>query len=179
MHPLETPSTFYYQERNHSGLTWAESIHRIDKFSTCEDFWCFYSHLQRPGDLDRSISLHLFRDDLRAIWEDDSNRGGGYFQFRVGHLDQLKYHWERLVLALIGEQFPADVIGAVASVKRSGSMHLWVHNADHLASMKETCATFARCLELPVGRKVVLQHQRFADQTQVKYFVHQNGVERG
>jgi translation initiation factor 4E len=178
MHPLQTPWTFYYQEQNHAGLSWADSIHKIGKFSTCEDFWSFYSHLQRPGELDRSISLHLFRHDFRAVWEDDANKGGGYFQFRIDHLDQLKYHWEKLILSLIGEQFPSEVIGAVVSIKRSGSIHLWVHNADDLNAMKETVGTFVRCLELPLNRKVVLQHQRFADQVQVKYFVDQNGVER-
>jgi len=178
MHPLQTPWTFYYQEQKHAGLSWADSIHRIGTFQTCEDFWAYYSHLQRPGaELDRSISLHLFRHDFRAVWEDEANKAGGYFQFRVDHLDQLKFYWERLLLGLIGEQFPPQLIGAVVSVKRSGSIQMWVHNADDLAAMKGICSTFVKCLELPSNRKVILQHQRFSDQRQVKCTIDSQGVE--
>lgn len=62
---------------------------------------------------------HLFKKDIRPIWEDEVNRQGGKWIVRLkkGVADR---YWESLVLALIGDQFGDagdDVCGVVLSVR--------------------------------------------------------------
>jgi translation initiation factor 4E len=63
--------------------------------------------------------LHLFKKDIRPIWEDEVNKKGGKWVVRLkkGVADR---YWEDLQMALIGDQFgdSADVVcGAVISVR--------------------------------------------------------------
>jgi translation initiation factor 4E len=157
LHPLQTPWTFYYLQR-HAGNTqevpYEDSIHKIGKFSTCEDFWRFYSHMTRPDRLTPAISLHLFRNDSRAMWEDPENRDGGSFLLKF-QKSQISAVWERLVLHLIGEQLPTDVVGAVVSPRAKVDLvYIWHQHARNEAIRLEICARLAWALELPSRTKM-------------------------
>jgi translation initiation factor 4E len=179
MHDLETPWTFYYQ-RSVEGESWSDSIHKIGSFSTCEAFWSLYSHLLRPDQLDPSISFHVFRNESRAVWEDEENRDGGYFQVRAESPDVAAL-WERTLLNLIGEQFPPHVCGAVVSLRRGQHwIQLWHRAVPDETNRREICLDFVRCLGIPLGtRKFIVTYQMFSGgRNQSRYLVDQNGVEK-
>jgi translation initiation factor 4E len=179
MHQLETPWTFYYQ-RSVDGEPWSESIHKIGTFSTCEDFWGFYSHLLRPDEIDPSVSFHLFRNESRAVWEDEENRDGGHFQIHADVAD-VKLFWEKILLHLIGEQFHPSVCGAVVSRRRGQFwLQLWHRAVRDEASRREICLDFVKCLGIPLGpRKVMVSYQMFTGQKNTaRYAVDQAGVEK-
>jgi len=46
-----------------------DNIKTLASFSTVEDFWAAYSHLRRPDDLLPVTEYHLFRDDIKPVWE--------------------------------------------------------------------------------------------------------------
>ena len=108
-HYLQSEWTFYYFERPAKSEDWTKNIHPIGSFQTIEKFWAFYSHMTRPDKLKEGLSLHLFRDNLKAMWEDENIKNGGYITIRLGK-KQVQYVWEKLILNMIGEQINDIVI---------------------------------------------------------------------
>nr|XP_033933380.1 eukaryotic translation initiation factor 4E type 2-like isoform X2 [Pseudochaenichthys georgianus] len=83
-----------------------------------EQFWRFYSHLVRPGDLSGHSDFHLFKEGIKPMWEDDCNRGGGKWIIRLRKGLASRF-WENIVLAMVGEQFMVgeEICGAVVSIR--------------------------------------------------------------
>jgi translation initiation factor 4E len=126
-----------------------DGIHALASFSTVEGFWSIYSHLRKPNDLEPPTGYHLFRSGTRAIWEDPDNVDGGKWMIRL-RKGLASYYWERLIIALIGEQFPADVVGAVVSMRpQEGVLSLWNRSGGDRAVREEICERLCACLELP------------------------------
>jgi translation initiation factor 4E len=72
----------------------------------------------RPQDLNGHADIHLFKDGIRPLWEDDANKNGGKWIVRLkkGLANRC---WENLILAILGEQFMVgeEICGAVISVR--------------------------------------------------------------
>lgn len=118
-HPLQTPWSLYYQQPNPDDANnenYASSIHKIGKFDTVEDFWTYYSHLKRPNEINENIEFHIFRNDIRGMWEDEENRSGGKWILFLKKEYSPQY-WEKTVLSLIGELIHEDVLGAVIAIR--------------------------------------------------------------
>jgi translation initiation factor 4E len=52
-------------------------------FSSVESFWAAYSWMSRPLQMPNSSEFHLFKADVKPMWEDPANQGGGKFVVRV------------------------------------------------------------------------------------------------
>lgn len=46
-------------------------------FFTVENFWSHYKHVQPPSRLDLASNYHLFKCNIKPMWEDEQNLGGG------------------------------------------------------------------------------------------------------
>jgi translation initiation factor 4E len=121
-HPLRDAWSFWYRppiSKAHGYIEYENTLHGIATVHTVEDFWTIYRHLKRPSTLPVVSDYHLFKKDIRPIWEDDVNKKGGKWVVRMkkGVADR---YWEDLLLALIGDQFSEagdDVCGAVLSMR--------------------------------------------------------------
>ena len=158
MHKLANSWTFYYFQRppiTAEENNYEESIHKIGKFSTCEEFWAIYSYLIRPKKLNPTLALHLFKNDSRAMWEDEENRNGGSFLLRFPKGQVINIIWEKLVLSLIGEQFPSDVNGVVVSTRsKYDIIHIWHKTTSDEAIKMEICRTIWRVLDLATNAQI-------------------------
>jgi translation initiation factor 4E len=99
--------------------------------STAQEFWKVFVHLKRPSMLPVVSDYHLFKEGIRPVWEDESNKRGGKWIIRLkkGVADR---YWESLQMAMIGNQFAEaadEVCGAVISM-RSGEdvISIWTKN---------------------------------------------------
>ncbi|KAK8854447.1 hypothetical protein M9Y10_017009 [Tritrichomonas musculus] len=182
-HLLETPWTFYYFQRpppNSPDMNYEESIHKIGKVYSCEQFWSIYSHIIHPDKLPATIALHLFRGDSRAMWEDEENRNGGSFLIRLPK-GQVNYFWEKLLLSLIGEQFPPDVNGSAVSVRPKGDLlYIWHRTASDEDVRLEICRVLWKELNLPIKTKI--DYSPFSDmlssnqnKAQIQYILESDG----
>lgn len=109
-----------------------KQVQKVGTFASLEDFWAIYSHLKRANQLDAGSDIHLFRNAIRPVWEDEANANGGKWilRFRKGLAARL---WEELVFMIIADQvdMPSDEIcGLVLSVR---------HNEDVISVWNKTC----------------------------------------
>ena len=103
---------------SNSNINYDANLRLVGTFSTVEKFWSYYAHMTRPHDLNGHADIHLFKDGIRPLWEDDANKNGGKWIVRLkkGLANRC---WENLILALLGEQFMVgeEICGAVVSIR--------------------------------------------------------------
>lgn len=129
-------------------------IKLLARFQTIEDFWQIYSHIIRPSALPAKNAIHLFRGHARAMREDPENINGGSFLIRVSK-GLAPYYWEQLIIALIGERFPKDVIGIIISSRKAFyNIHIWNQTATDAELRLAICKNFCDFLHLPKGIKI-------------------------
>lgn len=108
-----------------------KTIHPIAQVGTAEEFFTLHKHLKRPSTLPVVSDYHMFKKDIRPIWEDDENKKGGKWivKLKKGVADR---YWEELIFALIGDQFAEaseEVCGAVLSVRNGEDiLSIWTRN---------------------------------------------------
>lgn len=103
------------------GVPYESSIKTIATVNTVEEFWGVYNHLVRPNDLPTTTDYHFFREGIKPTWEDPNNAQGGKWIVRLRKGLASRY-WEEVILALLGQQFPApdgEICGAVISIRYS------------------------------------------------------------
>ncbi|KAK1784125.1 hypothetical protein P4O66_021158, partial [Electrophorus voltai] len=121
-HPLQYNYTFWYSRRTPgrpaSTQSYEQNIKQIGSFASVEQFWRFYSHMIRPGDLTGHSDFHLFKEGIKPMWEDEANKSGGKWIIRL-RKGLASRCWENLILAMLGEQFMVgeEICGAVVSVR--------------------------------------------------------------
>lgn len=154
-HPLQCPHAFWFSRRPQgkpqASANYADNIKLVGKFASVEQFWGFYSYLVRPGDLTGHSDIHLFKDGIKPMWEDEANKHGGKWivRLRKGLASRC---WENLILAMLGEQFMvgSEVCGAVISVRfQEDIISIWNRNAADQATTTRIRDTLKRVLNLP------------------------------
>jgi translation initiation factor 4E len=132
--PLEYAYSFWFSKRPGKGaaqaaaaaaaanptnnINYDANLRLVGTFNTVEKFWNYYAHMSRPHDLIGHADIHLFKEGIRPLWEDDANKNGGKWIVRLkkGLANRC---WENLILAILGEQFMVgeEICGAVVSVR--------------------------------------------------------------
>ena len=119
------------------------------EYHMCKNNWTLYSHL--PHDTDWSIKsyqnivnidcieqlvsifevipdkmikncmLFIMKDKITPLWEDDSNRNGGCFSYKIANND-VPAVWKKLCYLLVGETLSkkkANITGLTISPKKN------------------------------------------------------------
>ncbi|CAO2625318.1 Eukaryotic translation initiation factor 4E type 2 [Lemmus lemmus] len=154
-HPLQYNYTFWYSRRTPgrptSSQSYEQNIKQIGTFASVEQFWKFYSHMVRPGDLTGHSDFHLFKEGIKPMWEDDANKNGGKWIIRL-RKGLASRCWENLILAMLGEQFMVgeEICGAVVSVRfQEDIISIWNKTASDQATTARIRDTLRRVLNLP------------------------------
>uniref|UniRef100_A0AAQ4NUK2 Eukaryotic translation initiation factor 4E family member 2 n=1 Tax=Gasterosteus aculeatus aculeatus TaxID=481459 RepID=A0AAQ4NUK2_GASAC len=116
-----------------------------------EQFWRFYSHMIRPGDLTGHSDFHIFKEGIKPMWEDDANKMGGKWIIRL-RKGLASRCWENLILAMLGEQFMVgeEICGAVVSVRfQEDIISIWNKTASDQSTTARIRDTLRRVLNLP------------------------------
>ncbi|OHT12058.1 Eukaryotic translation initiation factor 4E type 2 [Tritrichomonas foetus] len=160
-HLLQTPWTFYFFQKGKNNTDYSKCIQKVAKVTSVEEFWGAYSHFLRPDKLRPSFQLHFFRNDSRAMWEDEENKSGGAFliMLQPSHASEA---WEKLLLSMIGEQIDSDIIGAVIALRPDcHRLFVWNQTAD-LNFCQKLAGELFKILELPYKTKICYNpHSRF------------------
>ncbi|KMS94539.1 hypothetical protein BVRB_020400, partial [Beta vulgaris subsp. vulgaris] len=141
-HPLKARYSLWIAPRSFAGAYQAQLTH-LATFSTVESFWRHWSWTIRPSEIGFNCDLHLFRDRIRPIWEDDNNVNGGKWEIhlRKGIASRC---FEDVILAVLGDQFRVgdEICGVVVSIKSHEDMlSIWnrsAHDQDVISSIRDT-----------------------------------------
>jgi len=107
-----------------------KATRKIATFSTVEEFWAVYVHLQRPSSLPNISDIHIFKAGIQPMWEDPINIDGGKWIIRLRKGIANRY-WEEISMALVGDQFGEEVCGAVLSVRNlEDVISIWVRSTN-------------------------------------------------
>lgn len=166
-HPLQFPYTFWYSRRSPNKQTssqnYDQNLKNVVTFASVEQFWAYYNHMLRPGDLSGHSDYHLFKDGIRPMWEDSANKEGGKWIVRLKK-GLASRCWENLVLALLGEQFMVgeEICGAVISVRyQEDILSLWNKTAIDPAITARIRETLKRVLNLPGN--TIMEYKKHTD----------------
>ncbi|TNN67804.1 Calpain-10 [Liparis tanakae] len=170
-HPLQYNYTVWYSRRTPgrpaSTQSYEQNIKPIGSFASVEQFWRFYSHMIRPGDLTGHSDFHLFKEGIKPMWEDDANRMGGKWIIRL-RKGLASRCWENLILAMLGEQFMVgeEICGAVVSVRfQEDIISIWNKTASDQATTARIRDTLRRVLNLPPN--TIMEYKTHTDS--IKY----------
>lgn len=138
-----------------SSENWEATLKMVGAYRTVETFMGVFRSMKRPSQLDKSANYHLFKDNIKPMWEDPANAKGGKWivSFSQGgtHPALLDRSWLWTVLALIGEDLDGDdeVTGAVLSARhKSDRIALWIRDKANIEQVNELGKRFVRMLEL-------------------------------
>lgn len=138
--PLQNEWTFWYlgvcppDQSNYE-----QHINELAEVNSIQSFWSCFNHL--PLSLPQKQSLHLFKKNIKPLWEDQANSSGGELTFRVPKSKSAEFIKEVLLL-LIGEAIPTgeddDISGVSFSSKyNSDLIAIWNRNAKNLDSIEQ------------------------------------------
>lgn len=161
LHPLEYEWTFWYDKRNTAvggGRRKGEMQHyetnlrEIGDFGTVEDFWRYFHHIVKPTVMESNSNCHLFKKDIKPMWEDEHNANGGKWVVMVGKQDReaLDAVWEGVVLSLVGETIgeSPELCGAVCSVrKKADKIAVWTRTKTNESAIMEIGRNFQAILQ--------------------------------
>lgn len=154
-HPLQYNYTFWYSRRTPSRpantQSYEQNIKQIGTVASVEQFWRFYSHLVRPGDLTGHSDFHLFKEGIKPMWEDEANKNGGKWIIRLRKGLASRF-WENIILAMLGEQFMVgeEICGVVVSIRfQEDIISVWNKTACDQATTARIRDTLRRVLNLP------------------------------
>jgi len=151
-HPLRRTWVFWFHHRppGNKVTNYEDGIKRIANFGSIESFWSLWTHLQVPSLLTPTTDYLLFHSGVRRpVWEDPLNITGGKWilRLRKGLADRL---WEDLVMAVIGDQFDAEICGCVLSVRTGEDIiSVWNRDGNEQAAVGRIKDTIKKVLNLP------------------------------
>lgn len=102
-------------------------VFRIDSIAT---FWRVMNNIPEAGQLNRSSTLYLFRDDINPKWEDPKNNAGGMWKMKVDAA-KINMVWTIMACRTIGESWEKEnrncINGIVLKVRDKGFwIEVWV-----------------------------------------------------
>ena len=116
--------------KNQNNIQYESQIKKISEFDTIEDFWAIYQHLKTPDKCEPGIDIHLFKDPIKPLWEDDSNKNGGKLIIKCnkGYTSVI---WEEIILDLLGGLIRKDLSDEINGIvfkskKECNFLEIWV-----------------------------------------------------
>jgi len=136
-HPLQNTWTLWYYKSDRN-CSWEENQRKVIDFSTVEDFWALYNHIEEASKLNPGCDYSLFKKGIKPMWEDKENRKGGRWVINLDKKQRgdsnLSSFWQEVMFLLIGEAFGNNskhVNGAVVNVRYKGDkIGVWLGDCD-------------------------------------------------
>ncbi|XP_040539008.1 eukaryotic translation initiation factor 4E type 1B isoform X7 [Gallus gallus] len=107
-HPLHNRWALWFFKNDKSKM-WQANLRLVTKFSTVEDFWALYTHIQLASKLTSGCDYSLFKDGIEPMWEDNQNKRGGRWLITLAKQQrhtELDRFWLETVRTGSGQRHP-------------------------------------------------------------------------
>ncbi|TGZ85508.1 translation initiation factor eIF4e [Ascodesmis nigricans] len=141
-YPLRHEWVFWH-ERNNPDATeeeWADQLKEVTQINTVQGFWQVFNNFPFVT-LALRDSLHLFKKNVKPIWEDPRNTNGGAWTFRVPK-QQSQEFWKEALMMAIGEilqdvvEKGDDICGVSISIRfKSHLVSVWNRDGNNETSV--------------------------------------------
>jgi Eukaryotic initiation factor 4E len=135
-HFLNDSWTLYFHDPNNND--WTESSYiSLFPISTIEEFVDIHVHFR---DAWNQGMFFMMREHIFPVWEDEHNKNGGCFSFKIMK-PEVHMYWFKLVALLLGEtmvdkKYMNDICGVSISPKRNFCiLRVWVASQNIKESM--------------------------------------------
>lgn len=134
---LVSPWSWWYSPRGRNSKPDASgnyelNLTKLGDVRTLEEFFSYYCFLKKPSEVPIDHKILFFEKDAIPAWENWPEGGCWILQIKKrGDPHQYNLKWERLLFALIGNEFTdAGVIGVVLSVRQKKNLiEIWIKSA--------------------------------------------------
>lgn len=162
---LNTDWCFWYasrKEKDHH-IPYEKRLTEVACFNTLEGFFKSYLYIKATNEIDRNNDIALFKKNNQPLWETCPDSGFWFYRFkRTDDEKEINYKWEKIVFALIGEQFDQPhILGAVLSIRgRETIIELWFNFFGHESIKNGVAAKFREILKIDSGETVYFKDNK-------------------
>lgn len=136
MHLLEHSWNVWTHYINDSD--WSQNSYgNIHSIKSIEELVAFHETIILSEQVLRKYMLFFMKENILPMWEDESNRHGGCFWFKIP-LDHIQLNWKTILYSISGNtisnnpQFRIDISGIVLSPKKHYYIiQIWMKTRDH------------------------------------------------
>jgi len=166
-HPLNSSWTFWYYVKNTKTANWEDNQIEVASFSTVEDFWALFNHIEDGSRLKPGCDYSLFKTGVKPMWEDEANKLGGKWDFTspVSRRCDIDHLFLETIMMLIGENHDEtlsnELTGMVLSIRMKGDrLAVWTRTGQNEKLVLSIGEMIKDCLGLPPKQ---LEYKRHAD----------------
>lgn len=124
-HKLNSNFCLWYHNPNEHGWE-LEDYTKLIKFNTVEEYWYYLGFLD-----DKIICysmLFLMKNDIKPIWEDESNINGGYISIKLTR-DKTIEQWKKLCDNFVSGNYTDEINGiSITTKKNFNIIKIWFPN---------------------------------------------------
>ena len=136
-HLLNTSWALWYHIPNDKNWS-KDSYKKIIDIKTIEDYWCIHNNL-KPKHLENGMYF-LMRENIFPLWEDEKNKNGGSWSFKIDK-NKIYNTWIELSISLLGENLMKKIddnknINGITVSPKKGFCILKIWNSDNKKSDK-------------------------------------------
>lgn len=181
-HPLQSSWTLWYFKNDRS-KDWESNQKKVITFSTVEDFWALYNHIEIASELNQGCDYSLFKEGIKPMWEDEHNEAGGKWLLPLEKHQRklsLDKYWLEIMMCLIGEAFGETgtiVNGAVVNLRpRADKISVWLADSKDANSILSIGRCIKNRLSLRDGQRINFEEHKDSmnkagSQVRAKYYV--------
>lgn len=120
------------------------------------DFWSIFQHIKKPSDRMKPFDYQIFKQGIKPMWEDSSNKNGGKLSILVSK-SYSSLLWEEIVFAFVGGVLPyiTEINGiTISSRKMFNIIQIWYQTFDKelISKIRKEMKLFFQmpmCLNMP------------------------------
>jgi hypothetical protein len=103
---LNNTYNVWFHDANNTDFS-INSFYNIAKFDNIKDYLIINQTLRNNYKMLLNGMFFIMKDEIKPLWNDDSNRDGGCISWKIDKHDSLNY-WENLLLLLITNNLPLE-----------------------------------------------------------------------
>ena len=149
-------------KNNKNENKYESQLKKLSEFDTIEDFWAIYQHLKNPDNCQPGIEFHLFKESIKPIMEDESNKNGGKLILKCNK-GYTAIIFEEILLRILGCLIPKDLsdkINGISFISKKGYNILEIWFKEYYKNYCDQLEHYIR-VNIEIPKEVPIDFKKF------------------